>query len=341
MKFYNFTTKKVYESDGTFIVSIKETPLRSDVSAQEYEDQKFYSYDEAIEYINDVLCPKILGDEGFGEGDYDKVEDELSVKVTVPKFKEWLFTINGDNMLEFLEARANGKKLDESSSDEAESKDDSDKEEKETEENSEACSESNESVASKFSKYRKMFEASEEDSSDEDKKSEDGSEEGSEEGGDSASDETSSEEGEDKDKEGDKESDDEEAEMTAIVLTVAKGDGEKLKKEMLDSEDYDFDEDNIEVIEADEDSDEDKVKVDASEAFELKKFLKDKKDIDLEEEIGGEIVDDSEEGDEGAGDDQDTDIPSDEDGEAAGSGEGEDEFNFDDLGDIFGADEEE
>lgn len=475
MKFYNFGTKKVYESDGKFTVSVQETPLRDDVSAKEYEDEEFYSYDEALEYINSVLAPKILGDEGFEEGDYDVVDDGMVVTVTVPNYKEWKFILNGDNLIECMEAKANGKSLNEwvlgktdfksgyseferyastripefelvfrqfywlalygtriadliselkkSGADRVSdnnelfkglelktlewfnsklnrfvgliynkvmdannpdedykinlndlvslipdldaiagagwgdapkgidalvkaAKDASEqikivKAEAEKKATEQPAS-SNESVASRFAKYRAMFESDDEDSSEGDDKDDKGSEsEGSSEDGsegDDKGEEGSEGEGDDK---GDKEDGDDEAEMTAIVLTVAHGDGEKLKKEMLEAKDdndeeYGFDEDNIEVIEGEDDED-DKVKIDASEAFNLKKFLADKKDIDLEDEIGGEIVDDSEDG-EGEGDDKG------EDGEGSeGDGEGEDSedsFDFNDLGDLFGADEE-
>lgn len=341
MKFYNFSTKKVYESDGTFVVSVKETPLRDDVSVKEYEDEEFYSYDEAIEYINDVLAPKILGEEGFDENDYQKEDDGMVVTVTVPNYKQWSFVINGDNLIECMEAKANGGKVNESEKPaDGESSDDA----SENSSEDKADEAANESVATRFAKYRAMFESDDEDesgdegSSDDEGKGDEGSDSGegsSEKGGD--------DEDKDKDKDGDENSDDDEAEMTAIVLTVAHGDGEKLKKEMLDAkddndEDYGFDEDNIEVIEGEDDED-DKVKIDASEAFNLKKFLADKKDIDLEDEIGGEIVDDSDE-------DSDDDSSSDDEGgegsdEEGKDGEGEDDFDFNDLGDIFGADETE
>ena len=480
MKFYNFGTKKVYESDGKFTVSVQETPLRDDVSTKEYEDEEFYSYDEALEYINGVLAPKILGDEGFEEGDYDVVDDGMVVTVTVPNYKEWKFVLNGDNLIECMEAKANGKNLNEWVLGKTDFKDNhtefskywktripefekvfeqfywiglyaqcidrcisrlkgeevEDVEPKAVEyfrrgesmfkdvdlktlewlksklngfmgliynkvmdannpdesykinlndllslvpdfeaiknfdydgapngikylalavadaivainfakkdaekKAAEQPASSNESVASRFAKYRAMFESDDEDSSEGDDKGDEGSEgEGSSEDGgegDDKGDEGSEGEGDDKG--------DDEAEMTAIVLTVAHGDGEKLKKEMLEAKDdndeeYGFDEDNIEVIEGEDDED-DKVKIDASEAFNLKKFLADKKDIDLEDEIGGEIVDDSED-DEGEGDDK-GDEGDGEGSEGEGEGEGsEDNFDFNDLGDLFGADEE-
>ena len=63
--------------------------------------------------------------------------------------------------------------------------------------------------------------------------------------------------------------------------------------------------------------------------MELKDYLN-KKGIDLEEEIGGEIVSDDEESDDDS-DDKDSD---DENGD-------EEDFDFDNIGDLFGADETE
>jgi K(+)-stimulated pyrophosphate-energized sodium pump len=55
-------------------------------------------------------------------------------------------------------------------------------------------------------------------------------------------------------------------------------------------------EDGIEILDGEDDDENAKLRVDADHALELKDYLKGK-GIDLEEKIGGEIVDDSEEGD--------------------------------------------
>jgi DNA gyrase/topoisomerase IV subunit B len=71
------------------------------------------------------------------------------------------------------------------------------------------------------------------------------------------------------------------------------------------------------------------IRIDVNSISELKDYLS-KKGIDLEEEIGGEIVsDDDEEGSEESGDEE-----SDPDAE-----EEVPEYDLDDLGDIFGAED--
>lgn len=112
--------------------------------------------------------------------------------------------------------------------------------------------------------------------------------------------------------------------MTAVVLTVKNGDGIKLKDELVDAG---IPEDDIDVIDG-EDGDDDKVKVDANSIFELKDFLKEKKDIDLEEKLGGEIVDDAEPEDKGGDDSGDKDDDNDLD------------FGDADFDALFGADDD-
>lgn len=175
----------------------------------------------------------------------------------------------------------------------------------------------NESVASRFSKMRSMFEGLNEDEDDEDE-----------------SDEVEDKEN-DEDEKKDDENDDEfeEKEMKAVVLTVKKDDAEKLKEQLIDAG---CDEEDIEIIE-DEEDENSKVRVDVKSIMELKDYL-DKKGIDLEKEIGGEIVsdedDEDDEDEEDAGEDEDEEK---KDGEKSD----EEEFDFDNLGDIFGAEDEE
>lgn len=141
-----------------------------------------------------------------------------------------------------------------------------------------------ESVAEKFAKYRKLYESEDDDSSDE-----------------GSSDDSSSDEDETEDKKGDEGSDDEETEnvpMTAIVLTVKKDDVDKCKEELVDAG---IPEDAITEVDTEEDDETGKLKVDADYALELKDYLKGK-GIDLEEKIGGEIIDDSTEDSDDGGD---------------------------------------
>ena len=194
-----------------------------------------------------------------------------------------------------------------------------------------------ESVTEKFAKYRKLYEGSDEENASDDPfadmfadgGSDEKSGEGSSEDGDGKGDE-----GEEGDKEGGDEEggdDDEYVPMTAIIITVAKDDADKCKDEMIDAG---ISEDGIEILDGEDDDENAKIRVDADYAKELKDYLSGK-GIDLEEKIGGEIVDDTEgdEGEEGEGE-EDSDKKEDKDKE--GEGEPEDDFDF---GDLFGDDE--
>lgn len=160
-----------------------------------------------------------------------------------------------------------------------------------------------ESVSDKFAKYRKLYEAedSEDDSSDE--------------------------EGKDEPKDGDGNSEDDDTEdvpMTAIVLTVKKDDVDKCKEELVDAG---IPEDAITEVDTEEDDENGKLKVDADYALELKDYLKGK-GIDLEEKIGGEIIDDSTEDSDDGGDKEKK--KDDEEGSEEGG-------DFDaEFGDLFG-----
>ena len=172
-----------------------------------------------------------------------------------------------------------------------------------------------ESVSDKFAKYRKLYEA------------EDSDDDSSDEAGDGEGTENSDEEDKDKSKDGDDNSEDEDTEdvpMTAIVLTVKKDDVDKCKEELVDAG---IPEDAITEVDTEEDDENGKLKVDADYALELKDYLKGK-GIDLEEKIGGEIIDDSTED---SDDDGDKEKKKDDE---EGSEEGGD---FDaEFGDLFG-----
>jgi len=188
----------------------------------------------------------------------------------------------------------------------------------------ESVKEQNESVAERFSKLRKMFESDEEDSeesNDSDDKSDDSNDNSDDKEGD--------------DKEGDEEdnkeesSDDEDETMKAVIITVKKGDEDKCKDEMINAG---IAEDDIEILDSDEDAENVEIRIDVNSIMELKDYLA-KKGVDLEEEIGGEIVDDS---------DEDSDKEGDEENGDDENKEGDEEdFDFDNLGDLFGAGEDE
>lgn len=183
-----------------------------------------------------------------------------------------------------------------------------------------------ESVAEKFSRYRKLYESDEE-KEDEDADSADETEQ--EDKPDAEGKESEGDESEVKDSEEVETNETEDIPMTAIVLTVKKDDISKCKEELISAG---IPEDAItEIEEDDEESENGKIKVDADYALELKDYLAGK-GIDLEEKIGGEIIDDTVK-DEEPGEDEG-------DSEESKDGEDEGELDFDkEFGDIFGDDE--
>lgn len=184
-----------------------------------------------------------------------------------------------------------------------------------------------ESVSSKFAKYRKIYEAAAEVLNEKGEEEDDdfsdifGDDKGDEEAKDK-----DSEEKKDKDADAD---DTEDVPMTAVLLTVNKDDADKCKDEMIDAG---IAEDDIEILDAEDDEDTVKIKVDVNSVHELKDYLSGK-GIDLEEKIGGEIIDD-EEGEEKEDDDAAKDDKEKKDGDE------DDPFSDMDFGDIFGDDEE-
>jgi len=190
----------------------------------------------------------------------------------------------------------------------------------------------NESVAERFSRLRQMFESDNLNEKDDD---DDENVEGSSEDPDAKEtgepDDNNDEKDDDNDNNNDNEEDsDEDQDMKAVIITVKKGDEDKCKDELVDAG---IAEDDIEILEAGEDDENVDIRIDVNSVMELKDYLE-KKGIDLEKEIGGEIVTDDEEGE---GDEE-----GDEDKDGEGEGEGDEEdFDFDNLGDIFGAGEDE
>ena len=163
-----------------------------------------------------------------------------------------------------------------------------------------------ESVAERFARLRRMFES--EDESDEE-----------------SNDEKDKDDDSEKDDKDDNEEDNEDEEMKAVIITVKKGDEDKCKDELVDAG---IAEDDIDILDADDDAENIDIRIDVNSVMELKDYLS-KKGIDLEEEIGGEIVSD----DEDENDDEDKDDKDKEDDD--------EDFDFDDLGDLFGAEDDE
>lgn len=193
-----------------------------------------------------------------------------------------------------------------------------------------------ESVSSKFAKYRKIYEAASEVLNEKGDEEEDDysdifgdDEEPADKPADNGDEEPKGEEGEEaEDKDADAE-DTEDVPMTAVLLTVNKDDADKCKDEMIEAG---IAEDDIEILDAEDDEDTVKIKVDVNSVHELKDYLSGK-GIDLEEKIGGEIIDDEE------GEEKEDDAAA-EDGEEKKDGDEEDPFADIDFGDIFGDDEE-
>ena len=190
-----------------------------------------------------------------------------------------------------------------------------------------------ESVSSKFAKYRKLYEAASEVLNEKGEEDEDDYSDifgdDADKPADKGDEEAKGKEGEEADDKDADADDTEDVPMTAVLLTVNKDDADKCKDEMIDAG---IAEDDIEILDAEEDEDTVKIKVDVNSVHELKDYLSGK-GIDLEEKIGGEIIDDEE------GEEKEKDAAA-EDGEEKKDGDEEDSFADMDFGDIFGDDEE-
>lgn len=314
-KYFNYTTNKLYESEGiVYKIDVKLEALEgaSALSVDDLEDELLSrigepqnSNDEAVDMLYCAL-KDLQKDFGFDIHDID-CEDDGSYVLVVPDVAICKFTIVPANEGASVE----------------------------TEVETEGTLES---VSQRFAKLRALYESEDEENISEKKGDDSSDDEGKGDDEEKSDDEKSDDEGKEGDKEGkgDDEDDDEgkgdedeEAELTGIELTVAKDDADKCKEELIDAG---IPEEDIEIVEGEDDDDEAKIVVDASSAVELKEYLA-KKGIDLEEKIGGEIVDTDEDSDEDEGGEGD----SDENGEEK---ENDDEdFDFENIGDLFGAEE--
>lgn len=305
MKRYNYKTKKIYESVSVFSLSLDEFDANGElIDSKEFEDT-YSTLEDAIEDAYYIMS-NVEKNDNIDKDDVTYDENGNTVTCTVDGVGTWVFTV---------ESSQNEYGYSVSDSDEDEYYDDysSEVNDSDIEDNA------NESVAERFARLRKMFE-SDDDSDDEsdddsDGDSDDDSDDETEndnEGSDDTSDENSEE--------------DEDEEMKAVIITVKKGDEDKCKDELIDAG---ISEDDIEILEADEDDDNIDIRIDVNAVMELKDYLS-KKGIDLEEEIGGEIVSDE--------DSEDSDEENDDENK---EDDNEEEFDFDNLGDIFGAEDEE
>lgn len=258
----------------------------------EFED-RYPNAKVAIEDAYDIMT-NVADDQNIDQNDVEFDERDNKVIFTVEGVGNWVFTATVDAKNECGD-NCNQDDMDECN---------------------ECGNTMQESVSARFARLRKMFESDDDEDSDDNQDNDKDDNGNDDKNTDDNSDDTAD------DNEDDNEDDEE---MKAVILTVKKGDADKCKDELIDAN---IPEDDIEIIEGDEDSDNDEVRVDVNSVMELKDYLA-TKGIDLEKEIGGEIVSDE--------DDEDSDDNKDEED----NDEDEEDFNFDDLGDIFGAEEDE
>lgn len=299
MKRYNYKTKKIYESVSVFSLSLDEFDANGKLTdSKEFEDT-YSTLEDAIEDAYYIMN-NVAKNDNINKDDVEYDENGNTVTFTADGVGTWVFTVESsqndyDNSVS---------EYDENNSDDNVSSEFNDIDDEDN---------TNESVAERFARLRKMFESddSDDDSDDSDDDSDD-EEKNDKDGSDDTSDENSEE--------------DEDEEMKAVIITVKKGDEDKCKDELIDAG---ISEDDIEILEADEDDDNIDIRIDVNAVMELKDYLS-KKGIDLEEEIGGEIVSDE--------DSEDSDEENDDENK---EDDNEEEFDFDNLGDIFGAEDEE
>ena len=305
MKRYNYKTKKIYESVSVFSLSLDEFDANGElIDSKDFEDT-YSTLEDAIEDAYDIMT-NVAENDNIDEDDVAYDENGNTVTFTVDGVGTWVFTVESSQ-------NEYGHSVSDSDENEYYGDYSSEVNDSDSEDNA------NESVAERFARLRKMFE-SDDDSDDEsdddsDGDSDDDSDDETEndnEGSDDTSDENSEE--------------DKDEEMKAVIITVKKGDEDKCKDELIDAG---ISEDDIEILEADEDDDNIDIRIDVNAVMELKDYLS-KKGIDLEEEIGGEIVSDE--------DSEDSDEENDDENK---EDDNEEEFDFDNLGDIFGAEDEE
>ena len=293
MKRYNYRTKKLYESVSVCKLILDEVDENGSLIDTKEFDDDFLTTDDAIDAAYDIMNNIANSDKIDKDDIYEDVFDD-GVSFVVDGVGKWDFTVitTQDDRYEDLDDDTNDANLDDIDDDDIDDDDE--------------IYGTSESVAERFAKLRRMFESEDDDSDDSDDDTDDDS--------DNKSDDDDSDDSDDKDQD---------EEMKAVIITVKKGDEDKCKDELIDAG---VDEDDIEILDSDDDDDNVDIRIDVNSVMELKDYLE-KKGIDLEEEIGGEIVSDDDE------DDSDDDENKD--------GDKEEDFDFDDLGDIFGADDEE
>ena len=295
MKRYNYKTKKIYESVSVFSLSLDEFDANGKLTDSKDFEDTYSTLEDAIEDAYYIMN-NVAKNDNIDKDDVEYDENGNTVTFTADGVGTWVFTVeSSQNDYDNIVSEYDENNSDDDVSSEFNDIDDEDN--------------TNESVAERFARLRKMFES---DDSDDDSDDSDDEEKNDKDGSDDTSDENSEE--------------DEDEEMKAVIITVKKGDEDKCKDELIDAG---ISEDDIEILEADEDADNIDIRIDVNAVMELKDYLS-KKGIDLEEEIGGEIVSDE--------DSEDSDEENDDENK---EDDNEEEFDFDNLGDIFGAEDEE
>ena len=315
---------RINESDDEDIVTyklcVREEPLNDDVEVEDdvtFEDE-YESMEDALVDAEDAMRQACEAD-GF---DFDEdcaeleCEDCDDVRVFETPDKRYIFVVCPVDEEPDFELDVEDDEYSEDDEFEDVPLDDVDDFEDDLEQERK-----DESVATRFSRLCNLFEAEGED------ESEESDDDKSDEDSDDSDDADKSDDADDSADDSEDSSDDEE--MKAVAITVNTDDVDACKEELIDAG---VEEDDIEVM--DDKEGETEIRIDVNSIMELKDYLS-KKGIDLEEEIGGEIVsDDEEEGSEESGDsEEETDNPDAE--------EDVPEYNLDDLGDIFGAEDEQ
>ena len=313
MKRYNYNTKKIYESTAVYKLSVEEFDAQGNsVENNSFEDT-YTTLEDALEDSYEIMT-NVSKSEGIDEDDVEFVQNDDNVVFTAPDGRKWVFSAEVSQNEEVVSECGDVAECDNAETEDA-------SEEEVAEEENESVKES---VSARFARLRKMFESEEddEDSSEDDKKEDDAEEKKDDAG-------VEDSESDDKESDDEKKEDDGDEEMKAVIVTVKKDDAEKCKDEMIAAG---IAEDDIEILDGDDESENADIRVDVNSVMELKDYLA-KKGVDLEEEIGGEIVSDDEE-------DSDSEEENQE-GDKNGEGEDDENFDFDNLGDIFGAEDEE
>ena len=300
--------------------------------------------DEPLEQLVS-LADSVIVDEVLGDNSY-KIAVNVSDELGASRLYQWICNYTNINSLEEIEEKvAPGLSalLGDDDIDEAPASEDDDIIPFPEDEDDDVPAEGDfdremdnivgESVSSKFAKYRKLYEAASEVLNEKGEEDEDDYSDifgdDADKPADKGDEEAKGKEGEEADDKDADADDTEDVPMTAVLLTVNKDDADKCKDEMIDAG---IAEDDIEILDAEEDEDTVKIKVDVNSVHELKDYLSGK-GIDLEEKIGGEIIDDEE-------DKEKEDDSATEDGEEKKDSDEEDSFADMDFGDIFGDDEE-